>query len=70
VPTGIQTDASFGISFEMEVASSNAAKDSCKLQAVSFPSRHLRDFTKTATRTCLSNLSVEANGQTRFGVLN
>jgi hypothetical protein len=46
-----------------EVASSSAAKDSCKLQAVSFPSRHLCDFTKIATRMCLSNLSVEANGK-------
>jgi hypothetical protein len=44
-------------SFAQSVASSTAVKDSCKLQAVSFPSRHLRDFTSTATRTSLSNFS-------------
>jgi len=51
------TEATFVIYFEMSVASASAAKDSCKLQAVLFPSGHLRDFTKIATRTCLSNFS-------------
>ena len=63
----IQTDASLGITLEMEVASSTAVKDSCKLQAVSFPSRHLRDFTSTATRTRLSNFSDLTTCQDRSG---
>ena len=61
------TSANWPRCFTAEVASSSAAKDSCKLQAVSFPSRHLRDFTKIVTRTCLSNFGDLTTCQDRSG---
>ena len=52
------------------VASSSAAKGLGGLQAVSSAGAHRCDLALSATCACLSNLGVEANGQTRFGVLN